>query len=187
MMVWCRPCPWLTVCGWEHVERIKNDGDGWMSGQNVTKPMMRALADTMWEKKQKRVPETCCYLWARCLCVLASVSRHITRSHTLTPLACVNINTEIHSRVSRGFYCLENAQQSSIHLPSERHGANNITTLSALECWCMHGHTERQSVGKEGHSAGVNIRVAERTDKSYNAGHLSSREKREYTHTAEGM
>lgn len=47
---------------------------------------------------------------------------------------------------------------------------NNGTTLSAGECRCMHGHTERQSVEKwmeraerEGHSAEGNARVAEGT------------------------
>lgn len=47
MMVWCRPCPWLTVCGWEHLECIKNGGDGWMSGQNTTWPLTRALEGTV--------------------------------------------------------------------------------------------------------------------------------------------
>lgn len=48
---------------------------------------------------------------------------------------------------------------------------NNSTTLSAGECRCMHGHTERRSVGqrgmdrewREGHSAEVNTPVEEGT------------------------
>lgn len=48
---------------------------------------------------------------------------------------------------------------------------NDSTTLSTGECRCMHGHTERKSVGhremdgesREGHSAEVNTPVAEGT------------------------
>lgn len=34
MMVWCGPCPWLTVCGWEHLEHIRN---GWRGVDEWTK------------------------------------------------------------------------------------------------------------------------------------------------------
>lgn len=142
MMVWCRPCPWLTVCGWEHLEHIKNGGDGWMSGRNTTWPLTRALAGTVGIYCESVcvhvrvcVPESCCYLWAQWLRVLSSVLRHIACPHALTPLAFVNIYTESLCWVSRGLYCLENARWSSIHLPSKRRDVNNITTLSAGECW----------------------------------------------------
>lgn len=110
MMVWCRPCPWLTVCGWEHLERIKNGGDGWMSGQNTIWPQTQVLAGTVGifsffcqnvcvcVRALRCVlvcfPETCCYLWAQWLAALFLVLRRITRSHTLTPLAFINIYTE---------------------------------------------------------------------------------------------
>lgn len=47
MMVWCRPCPWLTVCGWEHLERIKN---GWRWVDEWTKDKTRP--DRCWERLQ---------------------------------------------------------------------------------------------------------------------------------------
>lgn len=55
----------------------------------------------------------------------------------------------------------------------QRRDMNDSTTLSARECRCTHGYTERESVGggarngwrewREGHSAEVNTRVAEGT------------------------
>lgn len=56
-------------------------------------------------------------------------------------------------------------------MPSKRRDMKYNTTLCAGECRCMHGHTERKSVGqrgmdgesREGHSAEVNTPVAKGT------------------------
>lgn len=38
---------------------------------------------------------------------------------------------------------------------------NDSTTLSAGECWCMHGHTARQSVGQRKMDGGSVERVTQ--------------------------
>lgn len=61
---------------------------------------------------------------------------------------------------------------------------NDSATLNAGECRCMHGHTERKSVGhreldgesREGHSAEVNTPVAEGAVMT-NVGHLCNKRK----------
>ena len=121
------------------------------------------------------------------------VLRHITRSHTNTPLAYININTWILCSVSGELYCLENVRQSSVHLPSKRRDVNNSTTLSAGECRCMHGHTERKSVGQREMDGESGERVTQlkwtleqRRGQSWtNAGHLCSTEESVYTHANE--
>lgn len=72
---------------------------------------------------------------------------------------------------------------------------NDSTTLSASagECWCMHGHTERQSVGQRKIDGESGERVTQlkwalqqqRRQSSTNAGHLCTTAKRIYTHTRE--